>query len=285
MSQDSVTPILPPELERHIFEVCASSQLSVIPGLMLVAWRVKDWLEPLLYRTIIVCQIPRDRYHYPCFTPEAVANLLLRKPADFLRDSVRNLMLDGTGQDVAESILAVCTRVENLWAPRGSQVLRPTSLFPFKHLYTNSWALFPPTVSPQDPLFAQLTHLEMTELIFNLHRSVEMVSTLVLLPQLTHLAFNDEDVIPSCPRLLEECASLSVLVSLNGSQLYAGSLFQEYEERLSKDVRFVLVHSWWFEDWQLGVHSGLDYWGRAEDFIAKRRSGEIPATQYELIED
>ncbi|KAJ7176974.1 hypothetical protein C8R46DRAFT_1077909, partial [Mycena filopes] len=282
MAPESATPILPPELERQIFEICASSQFSVIPGLMLVAWRVKDWVEPLLYRTIMVCDIRRERYYFPRFTPETLAKLLLSKPAAFFRDSVRNLLIPaGRGhrdaiyaadRDLVHSVLAICTGVENLWAPGAGEGFRLPSRLPLKHLSTNPGPLFS-TVSPLDPLFTRLTHLELTG---HIHSVVEIASALPLLPQLSHLAFNDEDLTPTCPQFLEECASLTVLVSLNGSQLFLGSFFQEYEERLSKDVRFVLVRSWWFEDWQLGVHSGMGYWGRAEDFIAKRRSGEIP---------
>jgi hypothetical protein len=36
-------PVLPIELERQIFEICASSRPVLIPKLMLVAWRVKQW--------------------------------------------------------------------------------------------------------------------------------------------------------------------------------------------------------------------------------------------------
>ncbi|KAJ7177048.1 hypothetical protein C8R46DRAFT_1346932 [Mycena filopes] len=131
---------------------------------------------------------------------------------------------------------------------------------------------------------ASIPHLtsEMYSDLRPVHSVAKIASTLPLLPQLTHLAFNDEDLITICPQILEECALLTVLVSRNAGRGRAESLFQEYAKRLSGDVRFVLIHSWWFEDWQLGVHSGLDYWARAEDFIAKRRSGEIPATQYEL---
>ncbi|KAJ7138941.1 hypothetical protein C8R46DRAFT_1361499 [Mycena filopes] len=278
MSPDSTPPILPPELERRIFEICASSQFSVIPRLMLVAWRVKDWVEPILYRTIMVCEIRRERYHFPRFTPESVAKLLLSKPAAFLRDSVRNLLIHNAHRDLVQSILAICTGVENLWAPEASEVLRPPSGLRLKNLSTNAWPLLW-TVSPLDPLFTRLTHLELTGPV---HSVAKIASTLPLLPQLTHLAFNDEDLITICPQILDECASLTVLVSRNAGRGHAESLFQGYAERLSRDVRFVLIHSWWFEDWQLGVHSGLDYWARAEDFIAKRRSGEIPATQYEL---
>ncbi|KAJ6574558.1 hypothetical protein B0H19DRAFT_1254249 [Mycena capillaripes] len=48
------SPPLPPELERKIFEICTYAQPVSIPNLMLVAARVKEWLEPLLYVTIVV---------------------------------------------------------------------------------------------------------------------------------------------------------------------------------------------------------------------------------------
>jgi hypothetical protein len=32
---------------------------------------------------------------------------------------------------------------------------------------------------------------------------------------------------------------------------------------------------YYLKDWQMGAHAGIDYWTHAEDFISKRRSGEI----------
>ncbi|KAJ6463149.1 hypothetical protein C8R47DRAFT_1202082 [Mycena vitilis] len=46
---------------------------------------------------------------------------------------------------------------------------------------------------------------------------------------------------------------------------------------LAEDVRFVSMVS---DDWVMGALAGVDYWTRAEDFIAKRRSGEINSLEY-----
>jgi hypothetical protein len=43
------SPILPPELERGIFEICAISRPVSIPNLMLVAQRVKEWCVAIFF--------------------------------------------------------------------------------------------------------------------------------------------------------------------------------------------------------------------------------------------
>ncbi|KAJ6538362.1 hypothetical protein DFH09DRAFT_1398713 [Mycena vulgaris] len=54
MSNSSSALTLPPDLERSIFELAALRTHRVtIPKLMRVAWRVKHWLEPLLYHTLV----------------------------------------------------------------------------------------------------------------------------------------------------------------------------------------------------------------------------------------
>ncbi|KAJ7622098.1 hypothetical protein FB45DRAFT_121814 [Roridomyces roridus] len=49
MAETYIPPSLPPELERDLFELAAYTRPRSIPKLMLVAWRVKAWVEPLLY--------------------------------------------------------------------------------------------------------------------------------------------------------------------------------------------------------------------------------------------
>ncbi|KAJ7120747.1 hypothetical protein C8R43DRAFT_79800 [Mycena crocata] len=57
----TLTPLFPPDIEREIFEITARESRSTIPGLVLVAQRVKFWLEPILYRTLRV----RDTERHP----------------------------------------------------------------------------------------------------------------------------------------------------------------------------------------------------------------------------
>ncbi|KAJ7087461.1 hypothetical protein C8R44DRAFT_820131 [Mycena epipterygia] len=282
---ESPVPVLPPELERLIFEICASSRPVLIPKLMLVSWRVKDWVERLLYRTIAISRTPPIQ-GYPIFTTDIVLSAIrsTSKPADFFRDSVRNLLLHAVPEDTMKEILSKCTRVENLWASgvgRAARLLDLSSTvsLPLKQLYMNFSPLLP-AIQARHPLFAQITHVELMSL--PIPDDITMwCSTLSLLPRLTHLSFNDEDFIPMCLPFLQNCKLLAVLVSLDGKPPAP-----EYEDALARDPRFVVMcSSWFFKDWQMGVHVGRDYWSRAEDFIAKRRSGEIDARQYEMVED
>jgi len=285
MDPESLTPYLPPELERQIFELCAFSRPVTIPELMLVAWRVKEWVEPLLYRTIIISPSNSTRHPiegYPIFTTQTLLALLLSKPASFFHDSVRHLLLHAVEDDFVKFILSVCTGVENLWAPNASVALVDLSLtpFPLSQLYTNFVPLFN-EVPHTSLIFARLTHLELIGPPPD--EGVDVSSKLSLLPRLTHLSFNEEEFVPTCLDLLQDCRCLSALVFLDGKSLKHS--FHEYEVVLSQDPRFVVLYSLWFKDWRNGVYTGMDYWSRAESFIAKRRSGEIDVREYEVPDE
>ncbi|KAF7369375.1 hypothetical protein MVEN_00266100 [Mycena venus] len=284
MDPQSSTLELPSELERHIFELCACSRPVTIPKLMLVAWRVKEWVEPLLYRTIIISPSEHPIEGYPIFTKRILAAVLHSKPATFFRDSVRYLLLHAVSDDFVQFTLSRCTGVQNLWAPNASVALIDASAarrLPLRHLYTNFTPLFHDDVPlAGQTQFAQLTHLE---LIGAPPEDTDVASTLSHLPRLTHLSFNEEEFIPSCLALLQKCRCLLALISLDGKSLR--STFHEYEVDLAKDPRFVVMYSSWFKDWQKGVHAGMDYWTRAEEFIEKRRSRMIDVTDYEVPDD
>ncbi|KAF7324574.1 hypothetical protein MKEN_00498700 [Mycena kentingensis (nom. inval.)] len=262
-------PILPPELEREIFELCALSRPVLVPKLILVAWRVKQWIEPLLYRTIILSQT-KSLDGYPRFTPDVLLPALKTKPRLF-RDSVRHILLHAVSESVIQAVLSVCTRVENLWAPLASDVLvslatpdssRIIATRPLKHLYTNFMPLLP-RLGSTHPLFAQLTHLE----VIGIPPRRELgawADAIARLPQLTHLAFNEDALMPICASLLGVCR-LQVLVSLIGDTTRVG-----HDDPRVDDARFVVLFSPWFEDWQMGVHVGKDYWTRAESIVVER---------------
>ncbi|KAJ7921925.1 hypothetical protein B0H13DRAFT_140548 [Mycena leptocephala] len=129
-SDDSVPhpdPRLPPELERTIFEIVALSRPSGIPNLMLVAARVKAWIEPLLYR-IVLCRTSRLRQikfvGFPAST--ITVETLLRLAAttgspSVIQNSIRHLFLDGfldgfPVSDRVDAILTACSGVTNLFA-------------------------------------------------------------------------------------------------------------------------------------------------------------------------
>ncbi|KAJ7451452.1 hypothetical protein B0H11DRAFT_1915961 [Mycena galericulata] len=183
---------------------------------MQVAMRVKEWVEPLLYCTIILSGDPRvdapPLEGYPEFTTEILSSAMGSKPPAFFRNSVRDLLLFYVLKD--KEILTVCTSVENLWIVgtlTGQFDSWAQKSLTLKHLYTNFVELLcgPPATRP---IFPHLTHLEL------------MGPTQA-----------DDDI----------------------------------------DVLFS----------SRGVHTGVDYWSRAEGFIAMRQSGTIDRQLYMVPAD
>ncbi|KAF7369523.1 hypothetical protein MVEN_00282100 [Mycena venus] len=138
---------------------------------------------------------------------------------------------------------------------------------------------------PTHPLFADMTHLGLRN--WHISGLVDIEDTrshVSFMPRLTHLSFEDGRFIPHCTYILETCRLLHVLISLSfDSEL---SLFPDELEDLSRDPRFVVMQNGWhLQDWQMGIHAGVDYWTRAEDFIAKRRCKEIDPLGYKISGD
>ncbi|KAJ6574532.1 hypothetical protein B0H19DRAFT_604764 [Mycena capillaripes] len=285
MESTSSTLILPPELERQIFEICAHARPVSIPRLMLVAWRVKEWLEPLLYRTIVIEEAPSilSMQELPRITIETMLAVIQSKPAAFFRDRVRHLYLREV-PTVIESVLSACTGLENVWLGSVPEDCIPLiASLPMKHFYGPLRILLH-RISPTDQFFAQLTQIELLgPAQIASSDDLGIWSRLSLLPQLTHLSFNDEEFIPVCGRLLEICQTLCVLVSLSAP---VKEIYKPEAQVLAKDVRFVTMNCLPFVvDWQMGAHTGWDYWIRAEHFISQRRSGKIDALKYEIAND
>ncbi|KAF7362335.1 hypothetical protein MVEN_00580100 [Mycena venus] len=284
--------VLPLELEWQIFEICACSRPVTIPKLMLVARRVKEWVEPLLYRTIVISVIYSIDGH-PDFTEDILWTVLRSKPAAFFRDSVRHVLIHGTWDDDADwtdfvrFVLSICTGVQTLFVSQSHPLLELSTMpFGLKHLCTTFMPLLI-DIPSTSPLFAQLTHLELIGPA-STDENTDISTTVALLPRLTHLSFNEESeeaavpFIPSYLTVLQNCASLSVLISLWDHD-YPEDLLSQYVHALAKDPRFVVLDGTeWFRDWEMEVLDGSGYWSQAENFIAKRRSGEIDAREYRM---
>ncbi|KAJ7461230.1 hypothetical protein FB451DRAFT_1371448 [Mycena latifolia] len=282
-NSDHPAPAFPPELERQLFEICALSRPVFIPTLMLVAWRVKEWVEPLLYRTVALdLTAPMDGF--PVFTSEILLAAIERKPASFFGDALRNFLLPSgtpTSIETLQAIFPVCTGVQNLWIESlDAEMIHLFTPLVLNRLYVGEDPF--QTLPPVHPFFSQITHFEIFEIVY-WPDDTPVWTALAFLPRLTHFSFgaDDESFISISLRLLETCESLSVLVVIMDA-----SPSVEESASLSKDFRFVAMPLMFYaKDWQMGVHSGNDYWSRAETFIAKRRSGEIDASEYRIFED
>ncbi|KAJ6602881.1 hypothetical protein DFH09DRAFT_1019985 [Mycena vulgaris] len=274
----AANPILPLELQREIFELTAVLHPRCMPALLRVARRVKIWIEPLLYR--VLCIRVSSSQFSPCqLSANQFRTLMTTKSADFFQEHVRHIRFAGycIPQDIIE-ILAVCTNVVDIcmWDPPYTPSLLPhLRALALRRLSTVLNPLFPapgPGIDSADPLFSRMTHLQVYD---EPHISWDRWNGLALLPQLTHLVFEDMLVPTSfCQHLLATCKSLQVLVLLCSTNAHLESCAQDRAE-LADDPRLVLlaisnIHT----DWEAGARRGEDIWTRAEALIKQRRAGE-----------
>ncbi|KAJ7756300.1 hypothetical protein B0H16DRAFT_1539313 [Mycena metata] len=286
----TLSPPLPLELEREIFELCAHSWPSGIPKLMRVAHRVKNWVHPLLYRTLVVYHPlyddPNDAGPF-WITIERVASAISAHPALF-SSAARHLfvsLFDDTDVATIGTLLAACTGIEDLFL----LVLHHTwisviALLPLKRFYGPCRGLIS-IVHPSDIAFLRLTHLKLTDYIPS--EAINLwTDFLASLPALTHLAFDDLQAISLCSSLLETCKTLRVLIMLFNFSTQLARRDHTHDALLAQDGRFVCVlYKNYIQDWLMGARWGLDSWKRAEAFIAKRRAGEIDPLQIDVLED
>ncbi|KAJ7733920.1 hypothetical protein B0H16DRAFT_1224719, partial [Mycena metata] len=194
-------PMLPPEVEGLIFEFAALLHPLGIATYMRVAWRVKDWLEPFLYRVIFLTYDDSERQvaGFPLVPPDALLSAISRKPPGFFASSATHLFFPDalhflTDETVA-TILAACSGITSLRA--GCNLLPHhdalASLGSLRRLTVNVRLLLGSYYHPEGfalPLFRNITHLELLETSISWESSDYVCKGLVLLPQLTHLAFN-----------------------------------------------------------------------------------------------
>ncbi|KAJ7629604.1 hypothetical protein B0H17DRAFT_545601 [Mycena rosella] len=157
-------PRFPPDLEREIFEICALSRPRTIPSLMLVASRVKEWVEPLLYRIIAVSDSRNESL--PPFTCDILVRTIRAKPVHFLAKYVRHLYLTPGRRNDREhvsDILPACTGVTSLftlWALHDAVFLTLLeNMHSLRQLAVSVSSLFVPNNGFEHRLFRNITHL------------------------------------------------------------------------------------------------------------------------------
>ncbi|KAJ7203072.1 hypothetical protein GGX14DRAFT_652523 [Mycena pura] len=303
MAEAHMCSCLPPELECKIFRLAALSRPASTPALMRVAWRVKQWVEPLLYRTLVIGVDVIDGLP-ACDMPTFNRIIQTKSPA-FLADGVRNVMLRYQDAHQAHAILSACPGIENLYLtcpfrhPMHPTLHDPTlpvvDVPSLRQLYCILDDIF--NLHSVDPFthttLAHITHLEPFDdpsTIERRHgpmRDIPLGTRLSVLPHLTHLALSlDHAIIWVCVRVLAECKCLRVLV------VFCEPGGQELEEArhaglevLASDVRGVMMSQRnYVTDWQHGILTGNDYWAQAEALIAKRISGEVDHEAAKLLD-
>ncbi|KAJ7610114.1 hypothetical protein FB45DRAFT_1066314 [Roridomyces roridus] len=282
---------LPLEIEREIFEQAAYTDPLCVPKLMLVAWRVKIWVEPFLYRILMLEDTTWDTTAkcYPLVDDPGLSRASTIPPHIF-KNSVRNLWLNWLPHDVAEYFISAATGVENLWVsirfnPTGSLLHAIGSVSP-KRLHTYLHDLLALEDLLTLPILSRLTHIEVLSASTDKHAEIWQV--VAQIRTLTHLAFHEDDseFLDLCPSLLGACTTLRVLLYITDPHDFeSGEDFPVLCD-LREDLRFVQMrHEDDARDWRTGALTGVDFWSRADDFIAKHQSGEINKLQYVMEED
>ncbi|KAJ6505180.1 hypothetical protein C8R45DRAFT_1209027 [Mycena sanguinolenta] len=276
---DDREPRLPPELERRIFEIAALAQPIWIPSLMLVARRLKLWVEPLLYRVVFLKDTGTLR---DLDLPTFAADALEQRPPNYFC-YVRHLFIDEAfvKRPALMSWLLAWTGVTNLYACFNcAPDILPSisSLANIQYLTIDVRALCSTTVP--FPLFLTITHLELFDFTRAAEESADCIChNISLIPQLTHLALNHLQYSLShaalCGHTQLQCIVFwSPWRSLNGSPL-------------RDDSRFVCIDGEldYSGDWLNGAVFGQDYWALADAFIAARRAGTINRSRYRIVNE
>ncbi|KAJ7479453.1 hypothetical protein B0H11DRAFT_1276209 [Mycena galericulata] len=287
---------LPIELERLIFELAAETR-SAIPNLILVAQCVRAWLEPLLYRSL---QLLRPR-----IVARAIESVPTKQPT-FLASTVRHVIVYASILDLHPEtfvrFLESCPGITSLFIMGNitcRRLLPVLGNMRIQRLSVNLGLLFLRRrrsgrtgfcpVNMNHPLFAAVSHLNILDW-FDIEdeepQAMQWLKDLSRLPALTHLAFGSpphpqvmSTVLDSCPRL---DALLAMFPVINNKQ-DAAKEYLEYIGGAISDSRFVVaMYNEYDTDWELGARGGNDIWARAEEFIARKKCGEVEVGDYFL---
>ncbi|KAF7375406.1 hypothetical protein MSAN_00428200 [Mycena sanguinolenta] len=268
---------LPPELERVIFELAAWQEPGIIKSLILVAKRVRVWIEPELYR-VVLC--------YGHDGGQRLLQMMESKPSEFLQKHVHHLALSASVErsDVTR-ILSTCTKVHDLalWTGKTDTELLSDlrNLTNLRHLSVNLFELFGGDRNFQLPRldelpFAHLTHLDVFSAM-----PMTLWPFFSMLPRLTHLSLSDTYIPRLIQTALDTCTVLQLLVVVWNESPGDAVPFTS----TISDPRFCVV--WceaYEEDWEEGAHGGSDFWHRAEIARQKRRERRRKGSESEEME-
>ncbi|KAJ6582717.1 hypothetical protein DFH09DRAFT_1360491 [Mycena vulgaris] len=270
-------PSLPPELEREILETAAQRHPSLMPTLLRVCHRVHTWIEPMLYKVLAI-----DNEHEGLLS--IVESAIQSKPAGFLQTAVRHLFLwhlDPHRRARNKNVLPHCSGVRNLCIAGTfeSDLLPALSNTHLQRLALN--VPFSPALRLDHPLFLSVTHLDLYCGTPVVDEPWENWSHLAYLPALTHLCLSEHLATAIFPQVVGECPKLLVILVAIYGEVGSDSpdSFGNPSLLTLTDPREVITRVGdYVADWTAGARGGDDMWARADEFLARKRRGEIPIT-------
>ncbi|KAG6377944.1 hypothetical protein JVT61DRAFT_14737 [Boletus reticuloceps] len=269
---EAVLPVFPPELEREIFLLTARTYRGVSTRLMLVASRVKAWIEPFVYN-IVFLRVPKHAFDF-------LGALMNHRSPGFVQSHVKALCIfPSIPLRVTIQLLATCSGLESLalWIlPQSdnADLINVLSSLPLTFLSLNLASILPPSYwklgLQNHPVFINLTHLDIV------NNWVLWTSSLGIqhLPFLTHVAFrfwSRGSVNGALSKILQESHKLEALVLLANSVAIPGA--REYLEKQNvRDIRVVVLqHARDTDEWELMRKGAISMWQRADVIVRWRR--------------
>ncbi|KAJ7745369.1 hypothetical protein B0H16DRAFT_1558619 [Mycena metata] len=275
----TMPPRLPLDLERTIFELTAGSFLGSIPILMLVAWRVNKWVEPVLYRLVIVNTRTYRLFDYTVFSHEDISRKI--NNLEFLRASVRHLFVEAhSGEPPIQQIIAACTRLKTLaYAPHDSfpDLLRDKQCLQRLTISITAFLECFPPENESDPQLHSLTHLELLDTHGDHKEPPDLSTHLALIPNLTHLSLNGMSYSASWNTFRADSRLRCIVFFVDTA---------DPAHPLADDDRVVFVQQRtnYRLDWIHGIDPGKDYWALADIFLTARREGKVDRSQLEIAD-
>ncbi|KAF7300055.1 hypothetical protein MKEN_01328400 [Mycena kentingensis (nom. inval.)] len=281
---------LPTELERSVFETAAAIHPSCMRQLILVARRVKIWIEPMLYKTISI-QLAID----PAI-PTLQASSLSDTQKVSLQQHVRSVFMAGTSLSDQELLASLLNATRFYFFTPHVLLSDFPDLRP-QRLYVELVQLVvpgSPGVSFSQPFMSNVTHLELTDE----HTAYNQLThetfgtslptttwSLAALPRLTHLT----GIFPAlaCREILKACSGLLVMVvPFGGLDVHRSSLSRAYASLVKADPRFFIFTEMYEDerqrDWVHGERCGVDFWVVAEHHAQERKAGTMDPEEFVL---
>ncbi|KAF7303553.1 hypothetical protein MIND_00584600 [Mycena indigotica] len=274
-SSPMIDPVLPPELERVVFELAAGRDREMICTLALVARRVNAWIGPLRYQVVLINRqrggldalwgiserCPETRTHTRCL---AVSGLEL--PADTL-----------------PRITAAFPHLVDLrlwsYTPATAADMKALHALPhLRRLSHNLHTLYATVDAGPVAPFSHVTHLELYKL-FNEH-ALTLPRLRAAFPALTHVTLFDLPDARLARAALQSWPALMVLLVVRYAPRTTARAAERDHIRYDLDTkklagidpRVVTCMLADFErDWEDGAWSGEDCWARAEEEVAQTR--------------
>ncbi|KAK7006282.1 tyrosinase central domain-containing protein [Favolaschia claudopus] len=270
-------PAFPPELEREIYEVTALKYPGSIPSLLRVARHVHSWIEPLLYRVV---QVDSDMK-----ATRAISDAMKRgRTPEFFHAAVHHLALhsSSTRADVKQ-LLSLCTGIRGFASMDTSidpSMLR--ILAEMRHLRRMCCSLEVlfgnfDSIDLKHPVLQNLTHLDVFDHDANFWT---FVGPLLRLPSLTHLGLSrnywDTFNRDGLPVAASDCPALQIVLFQWPVGIESQAHYDSIKEPRRYDLPIVIgLYDDYWGDWEDEARGLLTFWAEADDFVLRRRAGEI----------